>query len=237
MDFGQRRNSSAGQAEAGRGGRPLIGQVTSRDTVPPVTQNDGVEAIETVPAGRREGPARVTLRPIAGHDQDEFLELVRASVDLHRPWMSLPSTAEAFQALIARYDQPAEECLLVCARDTGAIAGMVNINSIIRGRFQCASIAYAAFAPTAGQGFMSEGLELVLRYAFEDLRLHRLEAQIQPENTASIKLVQRRGFRKEGYSPDLLFIDGAWRDHERWALTVEMTDVRPTSPHPTQPAR
>ncbi|MEW9528433.1 GNAT family N-acetyltransferase [Microbispora sp. NPDC049125] len=177
------------------------------------------------------------LRPITGHDQDEFLELVRASVDLHHPWMSLPTTAEEFQALIARYDQPTEECLLVCVRDTGAVAGMVNINSIIRGRFQSGSLSYAAFAPTAGRGYMSEGLELVLRYAFEDLRLHRLEAQIQPGNKASIKLVQRCGFRQEGYSPDLLFIDGAWRDHERWAITAEMTDIRPTPPHPTQPTR
>jgi [ribosomal protein S5]-alanine N-acetyltransferase len=202
------------------------------DNVPPHVR----EAIDIFLADRRDGPSRVTLRPITSGDQAEFLQLARASTDLHHP-MRLPTTAEEFQTLIARYDQPAEECLLVCVRDTGAIAGIVNINSIIRGRFQCGSIAYAAFAPTAGQGYMSEGLELVLRYAFEDLRLHRLEAQIQPDNKASLKLVQRHGFRKEGYSPDLLFIDGAWRDHERWAITAQMTNTRPTPPHPTQPTR
>ena len=115
------------------------------------------------------------------------------------------------------------------------MAGVININSIIRGRFQCGALAYAAFAPTAGQGYMSEGLDLVLRYAFEWLRLHRLEAQIQPGNHASLKLVRRSGFRKEGYSPDLLFIDGAWRDHERWAITSTMLDIGPTEPHPTLP--
>lgn len=210
----------------------------SRDTVPPVIQNDGVEEteraaeIKSLPTGRQEDSSRVTLRPITGRDQDEFLELVRASVDLHHPWMSLPATTEGFQTLIARYDQPAEECLLVCVRDTGAIAGMVNINSIIRGRFQCASLGYAAFAPTAGQGYMSEGLGLVLRYAFERLRLHRLEANIQPGNEASLRLVRRHGFRREGYSPDMLFIDGAWRDHERWAITSTVNG----DPHPTLPA-
>jgi ribosomal-protein-alanine N-acetyltransferase len=127
--------------------------------------------------------------------------------------------------------------VLVCLRDGGAIAGVVNVNSIIRGRFQSASIAYAAFAPTAGKGYMSEGLALVVRYAFEGLRLHRLEAQIQPENRASIALVRRTGFRQEGISPDLLFIDGAWRDHERWAITSGMVDIRPTAPHPTLPQR
>jgi [ribosomal protein S5]-alanine N-acetyltransferase len=180
---------------------------------------------------------RVTVRPLASHDESEFLALVAASVDLHHPWMSLPATPQEFQAYLARYEQPAEESLLICVRDSGAIAGMANINSIIRGRFQNGSLAYAAFAPTAGQGYMSEGLDLVLRYAFQQLRLHRLEAQIQPGNHASLKLVRRLGFRMEGYSPDLLFIDGAWRDHERWAITSSMIDIAPVGPHPTLPGR
>jgi hypothetical protein len=60
---------------------------------------------------------------------------------------------------------------------------------------------------------------------------------IQPANHASLRLVRRLGFGKEGYSPDMLFIDGAWRGHERWAITREMTGLPPVSPHPTQPAR
>ena len=178
-------------------------------------------------------PSRVTLRPPASDDESEFLALVAASVDPHRPWMSLPATSQEFQAYLARYERPTEESRLICLRDTGAIAGLVNINSIIRGRFQNGSIAYAAFAPTAGRGYMSAGVGLVLRYAFEELRLHRLHAQIQPGNHASIKLVRRLGFRMEGYSPDLLFIDGAWRGHERWAITSDMLDIAPVDPHPT----
>jgi ribosomal-protein-alanine N-acetyltransferase len=188
-------------------------------------------------AGRPGGFRRVTLRPLTGRDQDEFLELVRASDDLHRPWMSLPSTPRRFQAYLSRYERSDEESLLICVRGTGAIAGVVNINSIVRGRFQSGSLAYAAFAPSAGRGYMSEGLGLVVRYAFERLRLHRLEAQIQPGNHASLGLVRRLGFRHEGYSPELLFIDGAWRDHERWAITNTMIDMAPTDPHPTLPDR
>lgn len=176
------------------------------------------------------GEPRVRLRPLTAADGPEFLGLVAASADLHRPWMSLPSTPETFQV----YAGPDEESLLVCLRETGAIAGLININSIIRGRFQNGSLAYAAFAPTAGHGYMSEGLRLTIRYAFEELRLHRLSAQIQPGNHASLRLVERAGFRREGYSPDMMFIDGAWRDHECWAITNAMTGVT-AAPHPTLP--
>lgn len=188
-------------------------------------------------AGLADGGSRVTLRLPASSDQDEFLSLSRASASLHHPWMSLPVTAQQFRAYLGRFDHVTNEGFLVCVRDSGAIAGMVNINSIIRGRYQNGSLGYAAFAPAAGRGYMTEGLGLVVRYAFEGLRLHRLEAQIQPGNQASLRLVRRLGFRNEGYSPDLLFIDGAWRGHECWALTSDMAGIVPDSPHPSLPER
>ena len=184
-----------------------------------------------------DGDARVKLRPLVPADQDEFIAQARASTALHHPWYTMPTTPEAFQTYLAKYSQPAAEGLLVCLRDDGALAGMITIDSIVRGRFQSATLSYAAFAPAAGRGYMSEGLALVLRHAFCELRLHRLEANIQPANHASLRLVGRLGFRKEGYSPAMLFIDGAWRDHERWAITREMTAFPPVNPHPTLPAR
>jgi ribosomal-protein-alanine N-acetyltransferase len=188
-------------------------------------------------AGQPGDPSRVTLRPLTAADQDEFLALAVASADLHHPWMSLPVTPQEFQAYLRRFDHVTAVGLLICLRETGAIVGVIHINSIIRGRFQNGSLSYAAFGPAAGHGYMSEGLGLVLRYAFERLRLHRLDAQIQPGNHASLRLVRRLGFRNEGYSPRLLFIDGAWRDHERWAITSDMTGIAPTGPHPSLPER
>jgi ribosomal-protein-alanine N-acetyltransferase len=193
--------------------------------------------LEAFLARRLDADSRVTLRLLSGADQDEFLDLVAASADLHHPWMSLPSTPREFQAYRTRFDHVTAESLLICLRGTGRIAGSVNINSIIRGRFQNGSLGYAAFAPAAGRGYMAEGLGLVLRYAFEELRLHRLDAQIQPGNHASIRLVRRLGFRHEGYSPELLFIDGAWRGHERWAITSDMIGIVSPGPHPSLPAR
>ena len=99
--------------------------------------------------------------------------------------------------------------------------GSINLSQIFRGAFQSAYLGYQVAAPFAGRGYMSEALPLVLRYAFDKLKLHRLEANIQPHNAASIALVKRAGFTKEGYSPKYLKIGGRWRDHERWAMLAE----------------
>lgn len=189
--------------------------------------------VEDFLAGGHADASRVSLRPLTADDQDEFLDLVAASTDLHHPWMSLPATPQEFRAYLGRFDHSTAQSLLVCLRDGGAIAGMVNIHDIIRGRFQSGSLAYAGFAPAAGRGYMSEGLALVVNYAFTQVRLHRLEASIQPGNRASLDLVRRLGFRREGHSPAMLFIDGVWEDHERWAITNSPF----APPHPTLPAR
>ncbi|MFE5299408.1 GNAT family N-acetyltransferase [Streptomyces sp. NPDC056632] len=167
------------------------------------------------------GP-RVGLRPFSLDDAEEFTARARESRELHAPWLFPPQTVEAYQAyarlLIA---EPTRTGFLVCERADGRIAGFVNINNIVRGAFLSGALGYGAFAHAAGRGLLSEGLGLVLADAFGPLGLHRLEANIQPRNTASRALVRRAGFRLEGFSPAMLFIDGAWRDHERWAITAD----------------
>ncbi|MBT2210827.1 GNAT family N-acetyltransferase [Actinomadura sp. NEAU-AAG7] len=175
--------------------------------------------------------ARIELAPLTLGEQDEFCSLVRASAELHRPWMRLPATAQEFQEWMRRFEGGDNLGFLVRVRESGAAAGMVNINSIIRGRYQGAALGYAAFAWAAGRGYMREGVAAVLDHAFGELRLHRLEANIQAENTASLALVRRLGFRYEGLSPSYLYIDGAWRDHERWAITAPSA----WTPHPSLP--
>ena len=98
---------------------------------------------------------------------------------------------------------------------------MINLSEIVRGNFRSAYLGYYAFVPHAGRGHMTEGLALALRWAFRELHLHRVEANIQPGNAASRALVRRLGFRREGFSPRYLKIAGRWRDHERWALVAE----------------
>ncbi|MET7766725.1 GNAT family protein [Streptomyces sp. NPDC005355] len=166
--------------------------------------------------------ARVAIRRTRREDGEEFTRRARENVDFHHPWMTLPTTEQAYEGFISKLERADHEGFLICVRETGALAGFININTIVRGAFQCGSIGYGAFPPAAGHGYMSEGLGLVLRYAFGPLALHRIEVNIQPGNEASLGLVKRHGFRLEGFSPDFLYIEGAWRDHERWAITSDM---------------
>ncbi|GAA1898517.1 GNAT family protein [Streptomyces durmitorensis] len=171
-----------------------------------------------------EGP-RVGIRPFTHADGPEFTARARESRELHRPWLFPPATDEAYAAYAGTLIEGRGKVgFLVCDREAGgAIAGFININNIVAGAFRCGALGYGAFAHAAGRGLMGEGLGLVVRYAFTVLDLHRLEINVQPGNTASIALARRCGFRLEGFSPDFLFVDGAWRDHQRWALTAGTT--------------
>jgi ribosomal-protein-alanine N-acetyltransferase len=164
---------------------------------------------------------RVMLRSPTAADRDEFLAAMRASRALHRPWLIAPTTREAFGGLLARVDDDRFDPLFACRRDDGAIVGFFNVSEIVRGSFQSAFLGYGAVAAHAGRGYMAEGLRLVLARAFTELRLHRLEANIQPGNVASIALVARAGFVREGFSERYLKIGGRWCDHERWAIRAE----------------
>ena len=165
---------------------------------------------------------RVFLRHPRARDREEFLERVGASRKLHGRWAAYPpSDPEAFAEFLRRSRRADVESLFVCRTGDDAIVGVFNISQIVYGRLQSAYLGYYALEPFAGQGYMHDGLVLVLRFAFGPLGLHRLEANIQPENESSIALVKGAGFRLEGYSPRYLKVGGRWRDHERWAILAE----------------
>ena len=166
-------------------------------------------------------PTRVTLRSARKADEATFLDAVRRSRLLHRPWVSPPSTRRNYQEYLARASGDRHRILLAWLKRPVALAGVINLNEIVRGCFQNAYLGYYAFEPFAGRGLMREALALAITHAFGKLRLHRLEANIQPGNTASRALVRSLGFRLEGYSPRYLKIAGRWRDHERWAMLAE----------------
>jgi [ribosomal protein S5]-alanine N-acetyltransferase len=151
---------------------------------------------------------------------EEFLAAVKRSQKLHHPWVSAPATAREFAEYLERLQSPNRVGYFI-RTETRDLAGVINISEIVRGSFLSGYLGYYAFVPHHNRGYMTLGLKAVLKEAFRELQLHRLEANIQPGNEGSRRLVKGLGFRLEGFSPRYLKIAGRWRDHERWALTVE----------------
>jgi len=151
----------------------------------------------------------------------ELCELARASEDLHRPWAFPGKDHHEYGEFLRRIEIGRTVPFLIRHVASNRICGVVNLNEPVMGLFRSAYLGFYAAQEFAGQGFMSEGLCLVLDCAFSELGFHRLEANIQPGNQPSRALVKRLGFRLEGYSPRYLLIDGDWRDHERWAILSE----------------
>ncbi|HET6794773.1 MAG TPA: GNAT family protein [Acidimicrobiales bacterium] len=166
-------------------------------------------------------PAVSIVEPSAAHRAD-FLSAVRRSRRLHHGWVTPPSNEEEFGRYLMRLAQPDHAGYLVLAG--GTPAGVINVNNIVMSSFRSAHLGYYAFAGLDGRGLMTAGLGLVLARAFGPLGLHRVEANVQPGNERSIRLVKRLGFVKEGFSERFLQVAGVWRDHERWALLADRFD-------------
>ena len=142
---------------------------------------------------------------------EKIQELYERSVSLHQPWTYPPKDYSSYLSENGRYFLYIEE--------SGEIVGTFNISGIVRGYFHSGYLGYEVFSPYQGKGYMRAGISLIINEAFGPLNLHRLEANIQPENVVSIKLVSAAGFVKEGFSKGYLNIGGlGWKDHERWAL-------------------
>lgn len=156
----------------------------------------------------------------------EFLAAVARSRRLHGHWVSPPRTEEALSASLRRLRRPTHVGYWVCT-GAGELAGVINVNEVVRGTFCSAYLGYYALAPHQRRGYMTRAMHAVVSEAFGRHGLHRLEANIQPDNEASRAFVRALGFRCEGFSPRYLKVAGRWRDHERWALLAE--ERRPRS--------
>ena len=162
---------------------------------------------------------RIGVRRPAQTDREELIALMQASREFHDPWVDMPNTPERFAAYLPSPPIAHRRRLSSCDLASAQIVGPGRLN-LHRARlfFNPRITGYCVGAPFARQGYMTEGIKLVTQYAFTAMGLHRVEANIQPGNAASIALVRKCGFRKEGFSPRYLKVKGEWRDHERWAL-------------------
>jgi [ribosomal protein S5]-alanine N-acetyltransferase len=164
---------------------------------------------------------RVRLeRPSARRERDYLSGALRSRA-LHRGFVVAASTPREYHAYLRATRRANQESFFVVEAQSGELAGVININNIVRNAALSGQLGYYAFVAHAGNGLMREGLALVITCAFRELGLHRLEANIQPGNRRSIAFVEGLGFRREGRARRFLKIGNRWRDHERWALLKE----------------
>ncbi|WP_202926039.1 GNAT family N-acetyltransferase [Piscirickettsia salmonis] len=146
----------------------------------------------------------LTLRQPTPSDCTAFINAIKISTSLHFPWVTPADNAADFLNYIEKTScSESHESLFLMHADH--LIGVFNISEIVRGCFQSAYLGYYAFEPFANQGYMTQGLRLLVEHAFNTLKLHRLEANIRPENKASIKLVKKTGFQKK-VIPLIIFI-------------------------------
>jgi len=173
----------------------------------------------------RKSPLRVgrlvyIVAPAAQY-KHTYQNFIRRNEDYHKPWVYHSFDLSYFDQYLTRIKRGVTQGFFVFENDTGNLVGVININNILLGTISSASLGYYGDKDYAGRGHMTEGMMLALDYAVADLGLHRLEANIQPDNIPSLKFVKNIGFRREGFSPKYLKIGGKWRDHERWAILDE----------------
>ncbi|HEY0696431.1 MAG TPA: GNAT family protein [Micromonospora sp.] len=184
------------------------------------------------PVVLRDGP--VVLRPYRRRDAGAWSEVRRANEKWLAPWESSPpgrwdelNSPAAFRYIHRDQRRSARRGegmpFAVCLRENGQerLVGHLNLGNIVRRAFCSGYVGYWVDGRVAGRGVIPTGLALLVDHAFGSGGLHRIEVNIRPENKPSRRVVEKLGFREEGYHPRYMHIDGAWRDHIGYALTSE----------------
>jgi ribosomal-protein-alanine N-acetyltransferase len=164
----------------------------------------------------------IRLSRVIRADAAELIAANSANREYHLPWVTSFTDQAGFDSWFARGRTGSNVGLVAREIASNEVVGVINLNEIVAGAFQSAYLGYYGMANFSRTGLMTEALRAAVDYAFIELGLHRLEANIQPGNIASISLVRRLGFKQEGFSPRYLRINGEWRDHERWALLADV---------------
>lgn len=170
----------------------------------------------------------VGLRPLAMRDAPAWNEVRRRNAAWLTPWeATLPagdaSAPRTFRALVRELHRQAREGRVLPFAVTldDHLVGQLTVTNITGGSARWAQIGYWVDQRHAGRGIMPTAVALAVDHCLFGLGLHRIEVAIRPENTASLRVVEKLGFTEVGYAPRYLHIDGEWRDHRLFALTVE----------------
>ena len=170
----------------------------------------------------------VTLRPLERSDQDAWKEVRRRNAAWLNQWEATRPPGDdlpplTFRAMVRDLRRQAKEgrSLPLALLVDGEFAGQVTVSNIVGGSARFGSVGYWIDQRHAGRGHVPVAVALTVDHCLFAMGLHRLEIAIRPENTASLRVVEKLGVREIGYAPRFLHIDGQWRDHRLFAVTVE----------------
>ncbi|MCB0916105.1 MAG: GNAT family N-acetyltransferase [Actinobacteria bacterium] len=170
----------------------------------------------------------VALRPLAVSDASAWAEVRRRNTEWLTPWDATNppeshDVAPTFRGMVRRLkaDAKAGRSIALALTVHGRFAGQVTLGGITLGSLRSAYVGYWIDRAYAGRGYTPRAVALVSDYGFFSLRLHRIEINIRPENAASLRVVEKLGFRYEGLRRRYLHIDNDWRDHHSFALCVD----------------
>ncbi len=177
-------------------------------------------------AARRIDGEGVFLRAPEARDYAEWSGLRETSRGYLTPWEPTWAADElsrgSFRYKLRRYAEDARDdkayALFVFREEDGAMTGGVTLSNVRRGVAQTGSLGYWSGQAFASKGYITAAVRVCVRYAFEDLDLHRVEAACQPENVASRRVLEKAGFTHEGRAAGYLKINGQWRDHVLWGI-------------------
>ena len=170
----------------------------------------------------------VVVRPLTRSDADEWQAVRARNHDWLRPWDATvpPGSAprpSSYKVVTRSLLHQARrgQCLPFVVEVDGRFSGQVTVSNVTRGSAQWASIGYWVAADVAGRGVAPRAVAMVIDHCLGPVGLHRIEICVRPENTNSLRVVEKLGLEQVGYAPRFLHIDGAWRDHRIFAVTVE----------------
>jgi ribosomal-protein-alanine N-acetyltransferase len=170
----------------------------------------------------------VRLRPISQRDRDEWRRVRQANAAWLARWdATAPSRSHAqprsFSSMVRqmRTEARAGRQLPFVVEYDRRFVGQVTVSNIVRGSAQFASIGYWVDESYAGRGIIPRAVAMVIDHCFGPVGLHRIEVAIRPENTSSLRVVEKLGINEIGFAPRFLHIDGDWRDHRLFAITSE----------------
>jgi ribosomal-protein-alanine N-acetyltransferase len=166
-------------------------------------------------------PTPIGIRPLKLNDEVEYLANYKKNRADLKPWVHVPKNSTEFREYAMEMRTKENKAFVVHDKNTKKMIGLVELRDIYMFDFKNSYIIYLGFHPHLRKGLMSQAVKLVIQLAFKKLKLHRLEANIQPTNLASIALAKSCGFKREGYSPKFIKKNGIWKDHERWAILNE----------------